>query len=83
VPTFLIELYDARSSGPPLADHGELFPPGAVRHLQTILLPEDETCFILVEAGSAEDVREAAGRVGLGVDRITAARIDQRAALTG
>jgi len=75
VPTFLIELYDTRSSGPRLPAAGELTTPGAVRHLQTILLPEDETCFILVEACSAEVVREAAGRAGIGVDRITAAEV--------
>jgi hypothetical protein len=71
----MIELYDARSSGPRFPDGGELSARGTVRHLQTILLPEDETCFILVEACSAEVVREAAARAGLGLDRITQAEI--------
>ena len=31
-----------------------------VRFLRSIFVPEDETCFHLYEAASAEDVREAA-----------------------
>ena len=44
-----------------------------VRYLRSILVPEDETCFYLYEAGTAEAVREAAQRAGLQFDRIIAA----------
>jgi hypothetical protein len=44
-----------------------------VRYLRSILVPEDETCFYLYEAGSAEAVREAARRAGLQFERIIAA----------
>ncbi len=36
-----------------------------VRFLRSILVPEDETCFYLYEAASAEAVREAARRAEL------------------
>jgi len=44
-----------------------------VRYVRTIFVPEDETCFFLYEAGSAEAVREAARRAGLGDERIAEA----------
>ena len=36
-----------------------------VRFLRSIFVPEDETCFYLYEAASAEDVREAVRRAEL------------------
>jgi hypothetical protein len=44
-----------------------------VRWLRSIFVPEDETCFLLYESGSAEAVREAAGRASLTFERIAAA----------
>lgn len=44
-----------------------------VRHLEAILVPEDETCFHLVEASSVEDARELLELAGMSVIRITAA----------
>jgi hypothetical protein len=47
-----------------------------VRCLQSILVAEDETCFLVFEAGSSEDVREAAARAELPPGRISPADID-------
>lgn len=44
-----------------------------VRWLRTIFVPEDETCFYLYEAASAEFVREAGRRAGLVFERVLAA----------
>jgi len=44
-----------------------------VRYVRAIFVPEDETCFLLFEAGSVDAVREAARRAGLGCERITEA----------
>jgi hypothetical protein len=44
-----------------------------VRYVRAIFVPEDETCFLLYETGSADAVREAARRAGLGRERITEA----------
>jgi Protein of unknown function (DUF4242) len=41
-----------------------------VRYVRSIFVPEDETCFYLYEAGSADTVRTAAERAGLPFDRI-------------
>ena len=45
-----------------------------VRYLRSIYVPEDETCFLLYEAGTATVAREAAGRAGLPFERIAEAR---------
>src|SRR4029077_15719674 len=45
----------------------------AVRYVRVIFVPEDETCFFLYEAASAEAVRDAACRAGLSSGRITEA----------
>jgi hypothetical protein len=42
----------------------------SVRHVQTIYVPADETCFTLFEAASAELVAAASDRFGLGFRRI-------------
>jgi hypothetical protein len=41
-----------------------------VRYLRSIFVPEDETCFLVYEAGSADDVRRAATLAGLPADHI-------------
>jgi len=48
----------------------------AVRLLHSILVPEDETCFLLVEAGTAEAVRETATRAALAFERVVEATAD-------
>jgi len=44
-----------------------------VRLLGAIVVPEEETCFYLYQASSADTVRAAATRAGLRPDRITLA----------
>jgi hypothetical protein len=41
--------------------------------VRAIFVPEDETCFFLYEAGSADVVRAAAARAGLRSGRVTEA----------
>jgi Nickel responsive protein SCO4226-like len=43
--------------------------------VRSIFVPEDETCFLLYEADSADIVREAARRAALPFERITAASL--------
>jgi hypothetical protein len=42
-----------------------------VRYLRSILLTEEETCFVLYEAQTAADVRMAAERASLPSGRVT------------
>src|SRR5437764_5027776 len=44
-----------------------------VRYLRSIFVPEDETCFYLCEACSADAVREVARRATLPFERVTEA----------
>jgi hypothetical protein len=84
---FLVELYVSRAD----ADGGEretcrarhaaaaLTAEGQpVRLVRSIFVPEDETCFLLVEADTAELVREAATRAAVLYERVlaTAGRTD-------
>jgi hypothetical protein len=77
---FLVECYVSRTDEAAVASGSEgahraveeLTREGAkVRFLRSIFVPEDETCFYLYEAASAETVREAATRAGLAFERIT------------
>ena len=77
---FLVEVYlargngveatalDARRAAQELTDKGT-----PVRYLSSIFVPEDETCFFLYEAATAEAVREAARRASLAFERISEA----------
>ena len=49
-----------------------------VRFLRSIFVPEDETCFFLCEAASADAVREAARRAALPFERIAEALAESR-----
>lgn len=79
---FLVELYVSRTDGAGV-EHGaerarvaaeELTGEGTpVRYLRAIFVPEDETCFLLYEAASVDDVREAARRAELPFERVAAA----------
>jgi Nickel responsive protein SCO4226-like len=76
---FLVELYVPRAD-PAVAERDALAARLAaddlsqggtvVRYLRSIFTPEDETCFLLFEAGSADDVRQVAARALLPVERI-------------
>lgn len=79
---FLVECYVSRSKSDLVADDSEearlaaeaLAREGAdVRFLRSIFVPEDETCFYLYEATSAQVVRDAANRAGLTFERVTEA----------
>jgi len=51
-----------------------------VRYLRSIFVPEDETCFYLNEARSAEAVRAAAARAELRSDHLAEAVTEPRGA---
>ena len=79
---FLVELYvsrsdaeeAARSSGRVRLAAEELTREGtAVRYVRSIFVPEDETCFVLCEAASADAVYETARRAALTFERIAEA----------
>jgi len=61
----------ARRAGEQLQAEGR-----AVRFVRAVFVPEDGTCLCVYEAGSADDVREAARRAALPDDRITGASVD-------
>ena len=44
-----------------------------VRLVRSIFVPEDETCFFLYQAASADAVREAARRASLAFERVSEA----------
>ena len=44
-----------------------------VRYLRSIFVPEDETCFFMCEAASADAVRETARRAALPFERVAEA----------
>jgi SAM-dependent methyltransferase len=79
---YLVELYVAHGDHVAAQQHAEraehasaeLTREGhSVRCLRSIFVPEDETCFLLYEASSAEVVAEAVQRAGLRHDHISAA----------
>jgi hypothetical protein len=69
---YLVELYVPRGDpGSLAAGAGEMDAAGAsVRHVRSIVVPEDETCYLLCEAESADAVRDAAQHAGLRFERI-------------
>ena len=79
---FLFELYASRTE-PGAVEAGaerarraaeELTWEGTpVRFLRTMFVPEEETCFYLYEAASADDVREAARRAELPAESVVEA----------
>ena len=79
---FLLELYVPRGDGIAV-ERGEARARAAaqqlaregtpVRFLRSIFLPDDETCFYLFEAATADAVVELAGHADLAIDRLTEA----------
>jgi hypothetical protein len=79
---FLVELYMPRVNGDAAERGAAQARLGAealtsegrpVRYLRSIFVPEEETCFFIFEAASAEDVEDAARRASLPADRATVA----------
>jgi hypothetical protein len=69
VPEFLVELYISRTDARGLADAAEALGP-TVRCVRSIFVPADELGYLLVEATSANAVRDAALAAGLLYERI-------------
>jgi hypothetical protein len=80
MPEFLVELYVARTDAA-VVDRGaerarraaeELTVEGTpVRVVRSVFVPDDETCLLLIEAASADVVRETARRAQLPFERLT------------
>ncbi len=49
-----------------------------LRYVEVLLVPEDEMCLLVYEAGSAELVREASRRAGIVCERVLEATSDLR-----
>ena len=47
--------------------------PSPVRYLRAILVPEDETCYLLFDAASVDDVRAVVTRAAVPFERISTA----------
>jgi hypothetical protein len=79
VTEFLIELYVPQNDCAAVvaaeeriaAAAAELTAEGrGVRFVRSIFVPDDETCFLLVEGATADDVRETARRAAVRVDHV-------------
>jgi Protein of unknown function (DUF4242) len=70
VAEFLVELYISRADAHGIRQAAEAFGT-TVSCVRSIFVPEDELCFLLVEAASADDVRDAARTAGLRFERIS------------
>jgi hypothetical protein len=79
MPEFLLEFYTSRAGSAAVERGAERARLGAeqltregtpVRYVRSIFVPEDETCLIVYEAGSAEHVRLAAERAAVPVERV-------------
>ena len=76
-PGFLAERYLAAQTPEALASQVDQDRAAAtamsIRHVQTIYVPADETCFTLFEAPSLERVIETSDRFALGYRRVVSA----------
>jgi len=66
---YLVELYAPRGTAP-ATDGLRTATATGVRHLQTIVLPADETAYCLIEAPSSAAVAELVAAAGLEAERI-------------
>ncbi len=82
MPSYLVEVYlpqsradEARATGRRARAAAEQLSREGVpiRYVRTTFLPDDETCFHLFEAASAEVVEEASSRAELGRARVVLA----------
>ncbi len=82
MPEYLAELYLSRSDRTALLKEAESARRAAeevnreglqVRYVHSIFVPDEETCFFLYEAVSADAVREAARRAALPLERVSEA----------
>jgi hypothetical protein len=82
MPEFLVELYLPRGEGAAVERRARdacraaeaLSREGRpVRYVRSIFVPEDETCFFLYEASTADDVEEAARRASIRFDGVALA----------
>ena len=82
---FLVELYVSKANCAAVAVGWERLSRAAaeltdegrpVRLVRSIFVPEDETCFLLVEAATAESVRETARRAALTCERVVETTVD-------
>lgn len=64
---YLVEVYVPRSHAREARENV------SIRYVRTTFLPDDETCFHLFEASSAEVVEAASSRAELGRTRVVAA----------
>jgi hypothetical protein len=76
---FLLEIYVPRTDGGALAREAQRARRAAaaatrsgarVRYVRSFFVPEDETCFVVFEAASADDVRAAALLAGLRFEHV-------------
>ena len=82
---FLLELYVSKTMADAVAVTAARFSEAAaeltagarpVRLLRSIFAPEDETCFLVVEAPTVADVRETARRAGLPFEHVVELTLD-------
>jgi len=82
MPEYLVELYVSRGNGDAVEKGAESARRAAeelsregtlIRYVQSIFLPDEETCFFLYEAASVDAVREAATRAALPFEHVTEA----------
>ena len=82
MPEFLVELYVSRTDAGAVGRRAERARLAAedltrdgtpTRYLHSIYVPEDETCFFLYEAASADAVRAAARGAALTFERVAEA----------
>jgi hypothetical protein len=85
MPEFMVELYVSETDCDAIAvwasrvndAAAELTAEGRpIRLLRSILVPEDETCFLFVDADTAETARETARRAALAFERVVEATAD-------
>jgi len=84
---FLLELYVARTNCAAGGMSADRFKRAAadvtaegkpVRLLRSIFVPEDETCFLLVNAAAVEDVHETARRAELSFEHVAETAVPPR-----
>jgi hypothetical protein len=82
VTEYLLELYVARANAVAVDQDAQRVRLAAeehtregtpVRYLRSIFVPEDETCFLIFEAGSAEAVKAVAERASLPFEHVATA----------